>query len=164
VHGALAPEVKRQVTEEDSMNQQNGGIAILILIVMGLTSAMVSFMGIMMLGMGEACCHLNDPGGMAYAGFAWTIALTLAVFLLYAAWPSAKPIIFWIWAGMIVSFFTAMNIRTPHHGSPELHLGQMIRGLLAWPLTWAVAGFIALSHIEARFGIRTWGNRSVQGA
>jgi len=146
------------------MNPKNEGLSILILIVMGLTSLFASFMGFMMLGMGEACCHTNEPGGLAYAGFGWTITLTLAAFLLYAFWTPAKPLVFWIWAAMIVVFFTAMNITTPYPASTDRHIGPFIRGLLAWPLSWAVVGFVALSHIEARFGARTWGKNRVQGA
>ncbi len=147
------------------MNPKNEGISILILIVMGLASLFVSFMGFMIFAMGEACCHTSEPGGVAYAGFASSITLTLVVVLIYAFWSPAKPLIFWIWAGMIVGFLTAMNIRTPHHpGSTYLPLGQTIRNLLAWPLTWALVGFVALSHIEARFGARTWGKRGIQGA
>jgi hypothetical protein len=146
------------------MNLKSETISILLLIIMGLASLSVSFIGFTILGIGEACCHLNEPGGIAYACFAWTITLTLAAFLLFAAWSPAKPIIFWIWAITIMTSLTAMNIKNTHSGSLEFQLGQSIHGLLTWPLSWAVVGFVGLSHIEARFGTRTWGKHSVQGA
>ena len=146
------------------MNLKTETTSIFILSFMGLVSILVSFMGFMILGMGEACCHIDESGGLAYACFAWTITLTFVAVLLYAVWSPAKPIIFWIWAGTIVTSLTIMNIKNSHSGPTELHLGQLIHGLLAWPLSWAVVGFVGLSHIEARFGTRTWGKRSVQGA
>jgi hypothetical protein len=138
-----------------------------ILVVMGLVSLFVSLTGVMILGMGEACCHLDRPGGVAYACFAWTMTLTIIVFLLFAAWPPAKPIIFWVWAGAFVSFLTAMNIRAPHSSSTDLNpaqIAQAARSFLSWSVTWAIAGLVGLSHIEAHFGTRTWGKRSAQGA
>jgi hypothetical protein len=150
--------------EESSINLKSEPVSLLILIVMGLASLLASFMGFMILGMGEACCHINEPGGMAYACFAWAITLTLVVFLLYAVWSPAKPIIFWIWAGTIITSLTAMNMQNTHSGSTEFHLGQSIHSLVTWPLSWAVVGIVGLSHIEARFRTRTWGKRSVQGA
>jgi hypothetical protein len=146
------------------MNLKSKNNSIFILMVMGLASAFTSFMGVMILGMGEACCHLNEPGGIAYACFGWTITLTVVAFLLYAAWSPAKPIIFWIWAGLIAAFLTAMNIKNTHSGSTELHLGLIIRTLLTSRFTWVIVGFVGLSHIEARLGTRTWDKRSVQGA
>jgi hypothetical protein len=140
-------------------------ISIILLSIMGVGSAVVSLMGFMILGIGEACCHLNEPGGTAYACFAWTLTLTLIVFLIYLAWSPAKPIIFWIWAGIIVASLTAMNVRSPHSVSIELHPGQFIHGVISYPLIWAMASIVGLAHLEAHIGSRTWGKANVaQGA
>jgi hypothetical protein len=122
----------------------------------GLLSLGLSFMGFMILGIGEACCPGNTRGGWAYLLFAALLTLSVVVIILYAVWTPPKPLLVWSWAIAIVTALEVMTFQTYDPAKSTTH-SLFFVFLSEWmiPQVWLPFGVAALCQIEARKGSRT---------
>jgi hypothetical protein len=115
----------------------------------------LSFMGFLILGIGEACCSINTLGDWAYFLFAALLTLSVAVIVLYAVWMPPKPLLVWSWAIAIV---TALEIITCQAYDPSKSTGHNLFFIFLqeWtiPQVWLPFGIAALCQLEALKGSR----------
>jgi len=139
-----------------TMTYDRRTLTVICLGIAGLLSLGQSFMGFMILGMGEACCHRNEPGGWAFFIFAASITSAVFVILLYAIWAPAKPLIVWLWAIAIVTALEVMTFQTYDPAKSTVHNSFLVF-LSEWRISqvWIPFGIAALCQLEARKGSRT---------
>jgi hypothetical protein len=122
----------------------------------GLLSLGLSFMGFMILGIGEACCPSNTTGGWAYFLFAAFLTSSAGVIILYAVWAPPKPLIVWSWAIAIVTALEVMTFQTYDPAKSTSH-NLFFIFLQGWtiPQVWLPFGIAAFCQFEARKGSRS---------
>jgi hypothetical protein len=122
----------------------------------GLLSLGLSFMGFLILGIGEACCPSNTAGGWAYFLFAALLTLSAVVIVLYAVWTPPKPLLVWSWAIAIVAALEIMTFQTYNPAKSTSH-NLFFIFLQEWtiPQVWLPIGIAALCQLEAHKGSRT---------
>jgi hypothetical protein len=122
----------------------------------GLISLGLSFMGYMILGLGEACCNQGSPGGWAYFFFATFLTLSVVVLVIYAIWTPPSPFLVWLWAIGIVTALEVMAFQTYDPAQSTTH-NLFFVFLQEWtiPQVWLPFGVAALCQLEARKGPRS---------
>jgi hypothetical protein len=122
----------------------------------GLLSLGLSVTGFLILGIGEACCHLAGPGGLAFLCFACFLTLSVVVVVIYALWTPPQPLIVWLWAIAIITALEVMTFRTCDPAKNTTHnLFLVFLGEWTIPQVWLPFGVAALCQLEASKGRRT---------